>query len=66
MKETMFFATFETEKTKHDRSENFKQDKTLKSFSDWIEARRVEIEEKTKAKVLISSINIIKNEFKGR
>ena len=62
MKETMFFATFEAEKTKHDRMQNFKGDKSLEEFGDWLQTEREELERNFDCSISITRINILRNE----
>lgn len=64
MKETIFFATFNTVVGtiihNHDRRQYFQSKKTLKEFHDWLESHRVEIESTHNGNTVITNIQFIK------
>lgn len=64
MKETIFFATFNsvvgTQIHNHDRREYFQSEKTLKEFHDWLESHRVNIESIYYGSTVITDVQFIK------
>ena len=66
MKETLFFATFETDRGKHDRYQNFKSEKNLKEFTDWIEDVRAALENEFGNNAHLVSMNIFRHSFDDR
>lgn len=64
MKETLFFATFnsvvETQIHNHDRREYFQSKKTLKEFHDWLESHRVDIISIYNGSTIITNAQFIK------
>lgn len=67
MKETMFFATFNsvvgTQIYNHDRREYFQSEKTLKEFHDWLESYRVDIESTYNGGTVITNAQFIKSGY---
>jgi len=67
MKETIFFATFNTVGITHvhdsDRSEYFQSEKTLKDFHDWLQKNRKNIEFITDGDTIITSMQFIKSGY---
>ncbi len=64
MRETIFFATFNTvvgtQIHSHDRREYFSSKRTLEGFHKWIEAQRVEIESSLQGESVVVNIQFIK------
>jgi len=58
--ETIFFATYQSGLKRSDRRQYYKESKTLKEFHDWIEVRRIELENENKAPYTVESINFIR------
>lgn len=67
MKETIFFATFNsvvgTQIHNHDRREYFQSEKTLKEFYDWLESHRVDIESTYNGGTVITNAHFFKSGY---
>jgi len=58
-KETIFYATFNSETGNHDRMSYFKGNYTKKDFFDWVQKERKDIEVKRGQSTIITSMQIL-------
>ncbi len=61
--ETIFWAYFNTGKSRHDRREYFKQEMSLSDFMQWLKIHREAIEEKEGTYALVENMGVIEKKI---
>jgi len=61
--ETIFWAYFNTDNSRHDRREYFKQEMSLDDFNKWLNIHRKSIEEKQGTIALVENMGFIEKKI---